>query len=127
MCRYVSSVSLNVWGKRFKLPQLTHESNLTIDHSCKIFFEICYTRLPRTSKHIVSRGSWKFSLADIKKISQSCVSCAARNVFFLMTPRFWQISWMYSNQGGQIMPPTKFLDLPSALLLSVLAYATPSM
>ena len=28
----------NVWGKRFKLPQLTHESFLTIDHSCKIFF-----------------------------------------------------------------------------------------
>ena len=27
-----------VWGKRFKLPQLTHESFLTIDHSCKIFF-----------------------------------------------------------------------------------------
>ena len=29
---------VNVWGKRFKLPQLTHESFLTIDHSCKIFF-----------------------------------------------------------------------------------------
>ena len=32
---------VNVWGKHFKLPQLTHESFLTIDHSCKIFFDIC--------------------------------------------------------------------------------------
>ena len=29
---------VNVWGKRFKLPQLTHESFLTIDRWCKIFF-----------------------------------------------------------------------------------------
>ena len=29
---------VNVWGKCLKLPQLTHESFLTIDHSCKIFF-----------------------------------------------------------------------------------------
>ena len=29
---------VNVWGKRFKLPQLTHESFLTIDPSRKIFF-----------------------------------------------------------------------------------------
>ena len=29
---------VNVWGKRFKLPQLLHESFLTIDYSCKIFF-----------------------------------------------------------------------------------------
>ena len=29
---------VNVWGKRFKLPQLTHKSFLTIDHSCKISF-----------------------------------------------------------------------------------------
>ena len=28
---------MNVWGKRFKLPQLKHESFLIIDHSCKIF------------------------------------------------------------------------------------------
>ena len=31
-------ILVNVWGKRFKLPQLTHESFLTIDPSCKIFF-----------------------------------------------------------------------------------------
>ena len=30
--------TVNVWGKRFKLPQLTHESFLTLHHSCKIFF-----------------------------------------------------------------------------------------
>ena len=29
---------MNVWGKRFKLPQLIHESFLTLHHSCKIFF-----------------------------------------------------------------------------------------
>ena len=29
---------VNVWEKRFKLPQLTHESFLTLHHSCKIFF-----------------------------------------------------------------------------------------
>jgi hypothetical protein len=29
---------VNVWGKCFKMPQQTHESFLTIDHSCKIFF-----------------------------------------------------------------------------------------
>ena len=35
-CMYKTLV--NVWGKRFKLPWLTHESFLIIDHSCKIFF-----------------------------------------------------------------------------------------
>ena len=36
---YVRSLRVvNVWEKRFKLQQLTHESFLTIDHSCKIFF-----------------------------------------------------------------------------------------
>ena len=29
---------VNVWGKRLKLPKLSHESFLTIDDSCKIFF-----------------------------------------------------------------------------------------
>ena len=29
---------VNVWGKRFKLPQLTHETFLTIDHSSNLFF-----------------------------------------------------------------------------------------
>ena len=29
---------VNVWGKRFKLPTLTHERFLTIYHSCKMFF-----------------------------------------------------------------------------------------
>ena len=35
MIRCMSVV--NVWGKRFKLPQQTHESFLTIDRSFKIF------------------------------------------------------------------------------------------
>ena len=37
---------VNVWGKRFKLPQLTHESFLTIYHSAKLNFHrplVCST------------------------------------------------------------------------------------
>ena len=37
---------VNVWGKRFKLPQLTHESFLTIYHSAKLIFHrplVCST------------------------------------------------------------------------------------
>ena len=37
LAKYYLTV-VNVWGKRFKLPQLTHATFLTIDHSCKIFF-----------------------------------------------------------------------------------------
>ena len=37
LAKYYLTV-VNVWGKRFKLPQLSHESFLTIDPSCKIFF-----------------------------------------------------------------------------------------
>ena len=33
-------------------------------------------------------------------------------------PRFWQISLPYLNQGGQIIP-TRFSDLPTALLVVV--------
>ena len=35
---YIRLLVVNVWGKRFKLPQLTHERFFTIDHPCKIFF-----------------------------------------------------------------------------------------
>ena len=35
--------------KTFQAAQLTHERFLTIDHSCKIFFDICQTELPQTS------------------------------------------------------------------------------
>ena len=38
---------VNVWGKLFKVPQLTHESFLTLHQSCKIFFDICKTELPQ--------------------------------------------------------------------------------
>ena len=36
-------------GKMFQAAQLTHERFLTIDHSCKMFFDICQTELPRMS------------------------------------------------------------------------------
>ena len=36
-------------GKTFQDAQLTHERFLTIDHSCKICFDICQTELPVTS------------------------------------------------------------------------------
>jgi hypothetical protein len=36
-------------GKTFQAAQLTHERFLTIDHSCKIFFDICQTELPPTA------------------------------------------------------------------------------
>ena len=36
--KVMSVLLVNVWGKRFKLPQLTHESFLTLHHSCKIIF-----------------------------------------------------------------------------------------
>ena len=35
-------------GKTFQAAQLTHERFLAIDHSCKIFFDICQTELPPT-------------------------------------------------------------------------------
>ena len=39
LCNYCYALSVvNVWGKCFKLPQLIHESFLTIDHSWKTFF-----------------------------------------------------------------------------------------
>ena len=34
-------------GITFQAAQLTHERFLTIDHSCKIFFDICQTELPQ--------------------------------------------------------------------------------
>ena len=36
-------------GKTFQGAQLTHERFLTIDNSCKIFFDICRTEYPPTS------------------------------------------------------------------------------
>ena len=79
---------MNVWAKRFKLPQLTHKSFLTIDHS-----DIC-------TWHIVlhTRGWWKFSLADIKKIfcrshlwpKSSCVLVVAAWNVFPIHSLFWE-------------------------------------
>ena len=39
-------------GKTFQAAQLTHKRFLTIDHSCKIFFDICQTELPQTSTYL---------------------------------------------------------------------------
>ena len=36
-------------GKMFQAAQITHERFLIIDYSCKIFFDIFQTELPRTS------------------------------------------------------------------------------
>ena len=43
------SASSEFMGKTFQAAQLTHERFLTIDHSYKIFFDICQTELPLTS------------------------------------------------------------------------------
>ena len=71
---------VNVWGKRFKLPQLTHESLLTTDHSCKLFFWY----LPNWT----STDLWfvvlyiTFSRSGLwLKISHVLDSCASWNVF----------------------------------------------
>ena len=93
--RYLALV--NVWGKRFKLPQLTHESVLTIDHSCKIFFWYLpnWTSTDLWSRTVLhTRGWWKFNLADIKKMfcrshqwskSSHVVVVAAWNVFPILS------------------------------------------
>ena len=77
-----------LWIVTFQAAQLTHERFLSIDHSCKIFFDICQTELPyKLCLVLLTRGPWKFSLADIKKKfcrsdlhmvkNLSCVSCAS--------------------------------------------------
>ena len=89
---------VNVWGKRFKLPQLTHESFLTIDHSCKIFFwylpnwtstnlwcVVLYATYSTTHQRSVEVqfGRYQKNILQGWSIVKnlSCVSCAAWNVF----------------------------------------------
>ena len=79
--------------KTFQAAQITHERFLTVDHSWKYFFDICQADLPMLCIVLHIRGSWKFSLAGIKKTKKyilqewsmvkniSFVSCAAWNVF----------------------------------------------
>ena len=87
-----------VWGKRFKLPQLTHESFLTIDHSCKIFFwylpnwtstnlwcVVLYVTYSTTHQRSVEVQFGRYQKNILQEGSMvknlSCVSCAAWNVF----------------------------------------------
>ena len=91
---------VKVWGKRFKLPQLTHESFLTIDHSCKIFFwylpnwtstnvwcVVLYSTYSTTHQRSVEVQFGRYQkniLQDWSMVKNlSCVSCAAWNVFLI--------------------------------------------
>ena len=61
-------------GKRFQAAQPTHERCLTIDHSCKISDKLIFHQplvcmqyyMLRILLH--TRGRWKISLVDMKKI-----------------------------------------------------------
>ena len=98
--RYVLSYSqwVNVWGKRFKLPQLKHESFLTLHHSCKIFFwylpnwtstdlwcVVLYVAYSTTHQRFVEVQFGRYQKNIFQEWSMvenlSCVSCAAWNVF----------------------------------------------
>ena len=89
---------VNVWGKRFKLPQLTHESFLTLDHSCKIFFwylpnwtstdlwcVVLYVAYSTTHQGLVEVQFGRYQKNILQEWSMvknlSCFSCAAWNVF----------------------------------------------
>ena len=89
---------VNVWGKRFMLPQLTHESFLTIDHSCKTFFwylpnwtstnlwcVVLYSTYSTTHLRSVEVQFGRYQKNILQEWSMvknlSCVSCAAWNVF----------------------------------------------
>ena len=89
---------VNVWGKRFKLPQLTHDSFLTLHHSCKIFFwylpnwtstnlwcVVLYTTYSTTHQRSVEVqfGRYQKNILQewfmVKKLS--CVSCGSLKRF----------------------------------------------
>ena len=89
---------VNVWGKRFKLPTLTHERFLTIYHSCKMFFwylqnwtstDLCcvvlYVTYSTTHQRSVEVQFGRYQKNILQEWSMvknlSCVSCAAWNVF----------------------------------------------
>ena len=91
---------VNVWGKHLKLPQLTHESFLTIDHSCKIFFwylpnwtstnlwcVVLYATYSTTHQRSVEVQFGKYQKNILQEWSMvknlSCVSCATWNVFLI--------------------------------------------
>ena len=103
--RCISLYLVNVWGKRFKLPQLTHESFLTLHHSCKIFFwylpnwtstdlwcVVLYVVYSTTHQRLaVQFGRYQKNILQessmVKKLS--CVSCGSLKRFphTFTTPR----------------------------------------
>ena len=85
---------VNVWGKRFKLPQLTHEGFLTIDPSCKIFFwylpnwtstdlwcVVLYVAYSTTHQRLVEVQFGRYQKNILQEWSMvkklSCVSCGS--------------------------------------------------
>ena len=89
---------VNVWGKRFRLPQLTHERFLIIDHSCKILFWyvpnwastdlwclVLYVTYSTTHQRSVEVQFGRYQKNILQEWSVvknlSCVNCAAWNVF----------------------------------------------
>jgi hypothetical protein len=73
--------------KTFQAAQLTHERFLTIDHSFKIFFDICQTELSQTSGVTYSTthqrlakvqfGRYKKLFAEVTYGQKSLMCCAA--------------------------------------------------
>ena len=89
---------VNVWGKRFKLPQLTHESFLTLHHSCKIFFwylpnwtstdlwcVVLYVAYSTTHQRLVEVQFGRYQKNILQEWSMakklSCVSCGSLKRF----------------------------------------------
>ena len=89
---------VNVWGKRFKLPQLTHESFLTLHHSCKIFFwylpnwtstdlwcVVLYVAYSTTHQRFVEVQFGRYQKNTLQEWSMvkklSCVSCGSMKRF----------------------------------------------
>ena len=95
---YIWVTVVNVWGKRFKLPQLTHESFLTIDHSCKTCFwylpnwtstDLCcvvlYVTYSTTHQRLVEVQFGRYQKNILQEWSMvkklSCVSCGSLKRF----------------------------------------------
>ena len=95
---YAKLSVVNVWGKRFKLPQLTHESFLAIDNSCKIFFwylpnwtstdlwcVVLYVTHSTTNQRSVEVqfGRYQKNISQVSSMAKklSCVSCGSLKRF----------------------------------------------
>ena len=72
---------MNVWGKHFKLPQLTHENFLTIDDSCKILY-VTYSTTHQRSVEVQFGRYQKNILQESCRVKKlSCVSCGSLKRF----------------------------------------------